>query len=346
MMTETGRDETPKTLSIIMPAYNAEDLLPKVLAPLMDMYRAGEVAEVIVVDDCSTDGSKQVAESLGATVLSTPHNGGPGLARNVGTERATGDVVWFVDSDVIIHPHSAHLVLDAFRDPSVSAIFGSYDETPPATNFASQYKNLIHTYYHQRGKREASTFWSGCGAVRRADFLAVDGFDAKRYAKPSIEDIELGYRLRAKGGRIVLIHDLRGTHLKAWTLKSVVMTDIFKRAMPWSRLMLQGFGLTDDLNVSQGERIRAGIAGLMFLSLFAALLDVSLMWLPLVLFGVAIAANWSLFQFFQRKRGLTFALLGLLFHQVYYVYSAVVFVWCALEFRLKRFLGGKPASAD
>lgn len=346
MTTDTGRNETPKTLSIVVPAYNAAHLLPQVLAPLMDMHRAGDVAEVIVVDDCSTDDSKQVAQSLGATVMSTPHNGGPGLARNVGTERAVGDVVWFVDSDVIIHPNSAHLVLDAFRDPSVSAIFGSYDETPPATNFASQYKNLIHTFYHQRGKREASTFWSGCGAVRRSDFLAVDGFDAERYAQPSIEDIELGYRLRAKGGRIVLLHDLRGTHLKAWTLKSVVMTDIFKRAMPWSRLMLQGFGMTDDLNVSQGERIRAGIAGLMFLSVLAALLDVSMLWLPPALFGIAIAANWTLFRFFQSKRGLSFALLALLFHQVYYVYSAVVFVWCALELRLKRFFRLKQASAD
>ena len=67
--------------------------------------------------------------------------------------------------------------------------------------FLSQYKNLVHHFYHHRGKREASTFWSGCGAVRKQAFLDAGGFDVERYTRPSIEDIELGYRLIKAGGK-------------------------------------------------------------------------------------------------------------------------------------------------
>jgi hypothetical protein len=70
-------------------------------------------------------------------------------------------------------------------------VFGSYDDSPPAPAFTAQYKNLIHRYYHQRPRREASTFWAGCGAVRRSVFLGLEGFDVERYRVPSIEDIEL-----------------------------------------------------------------------------------------------------------------------------------------------------------
>jgi len=114
------------------------------------------------------------------------------------------------------------------------------------------------------------------------------------------------------------------------------MTDIFKRALPWSRLMIEGFGMTDDLNVSKAERFRAGVAGLFFLSFVGVLMNASLFWLPLAGLGAVVAANFSFFSFLQRNRGLGFALLGVLFHQVYYVYSALAFVWCALEVRLKR----------
>ena len=56
----------------------------------------------------------------------------------------------------------------------------------------SQYRNLLHHFVHQHGHAEASTFWAGCGAIRRAAFDAVGGFDAARFPRPSIEDIELG----------------------------------------------------------------------------------------------------------------------------------------------------------
>ena len=78
------------------------------------------------------------------------------------------------------------------------------------------------------------TFWAGLGAVRRDVFAAVGGFDAARYPHPSIEDIELGGRLAARG-RILLDPAMQGTHLKEWTLRSMVTTDFVTARRPVGR---------------------------------------------------------------------------------------------------------------
>lgn len=323
-------------ISVIMPAFNAIDFLKRALPPLIAMRDRGEVLEVIVADDASTDETPQVATALGARVVRNPKNGGPGAARNFAAPLAQGDILWFVDADVIAHDGGARQIEEAFRDPAVVAVHGSYDDRPPAQNFMSQYKNLMHRFYHQQGKREAETFWAGCGAVRKSAFLAVGGFDVVTYRRPSIEDIDLGYRLRARGGKLLLLPALEGTHLKVWTLARALHTDIFCRALPWARLMLTREGLTDDLNVSQAERWRAVYAGVLLLGIFAALANFSLWWAPLVLFAGAVALNARLFSFFAARKGVGFALLALAYHQLYYLYSSAAFAWCVLELLVTR----------
>ena len=335
--------ESP-AISVIMPAYNATHYLAKSLPPLIALKEAGEVAEVIVADDGSSDETAKVAAEMGARVMPAGPRAGPGSARNQAVGEARGDVVWFVDADVVVHDDAAAHIRRAFEAPDFVAVFGSYDDRPPADNFASQYKNLVHHFYHQKGSREASTFWAGCGAIRKAAFLAAGGFDVARYPYPSIEDIELGHRLRARGGRILLDTELRSTHLKLWSLGGVIHTDIFRRALPWSRLMLAEGGLVDDLNVSRGERARSALAGLVVLVCLGALATLLPWWTAPLALAAALVANWRLFRFFQARRGLGFAVAGLLFHQVYYLYSAAAFSWCWLEARLR---GGKAqATAD
>lgn len=323
-------------ITVIMPVYNAAHLLPRVLAPLLAMQKRGEVLEVLAVDDVSTDNSREVAAGLGARVIESPRNGGPGAARNIAAAEAKGDVLWFVDSDVIAHDDAVGHIRAALEDPAVVSVFGSYDDSPPARNFASQYKNLVHHFYHHRGQRDASTFWAGCGAIRKKEYLDVGGFDVELYSRPSIEDIELGYRLRDAGGRIVLAPEMLSTHLKKWTLKSVIYTDVMCRAVPWARLMLSRTGMTDDLNVGKAERLRALLAGILALSLLAPILSPSLAWLPVAVFIAAIAANRELFSFFSGRRGIAFALAGIAFHQFYYLYAGAAFAWCWCEARIGR----------
>lgn len=322
------------TISVVMPAFGAERLMPRVLAPLMAMQARGEVAEVIVVDDRSPDRTAEVARGMGARVLTTPQNGGPGLARNMAAQEAVGDILWFVDSDVIAHDDGAGKVRAAFADPEVAAVFGSYDSTPDGQHWFSRYKNLMHRFYHQTAQRDAQTFWAGCGAVRKDMFLKIGGFDVETYRVPSIEDIELGYRIRRAGGRITVDPTLLGKHLKVWTPKGAFHTDIFRRALPWSRLMIAREGVHNDLNTSHGEKAKAVLAGLLILSILALPFAPGIWPLTLALIVLAILANGRFVRFMYQNGGLGFAAATLAWHQFYYLYSTTAFAWCLFEYHV------------
>lgn len=324
-----------------MPAYNAAHYLKLSLPPLIAMRERGEIQEVLVVDDCSPDSSNvEMAMNLGATVIRMPQNGGPGVARNHAAGIAKGEILWLVDADVVVHADGARILQSSFSTEKIAAVFGSYDQDPPATNFASQYKNLVHRYYHQRGRHDSDTFWSGCGAIRRSIYLGLGGFDGARYGRPSIEDIEFGFRMRKAGWLIRLSPTFLGTHLKHWTLWEVVRTDIFQRAVPWSHLILSGRGMDNDLNVSGQERIKAALAGAWTLG--TTLLAMPPFWpwsaLAFVLLSSAVIfSNRDLIRFFRENRGASFAVKAMAFHQAYYLYSAATFTLCALAYHL----GGK-----
>ena len=321
------------TVTAIVPVYNGATMLAHCLDPLLRMQRAGEIAEVIVVDDGSTDDSAACARSRGAQAIGSGGRLGPGGARNVGARAATGSVLWFVDADVVVHDDAARVLVDALRKTGASAVFGAYDDRPPAANFLSQYKNLVHRYYHVRHAGEAETFWAGCGAVTKRAFVDAGGFDAAAYPSPSIEDIELGARLRRRGHAIRLEPALAATHLKVWRLRRLLHTEIFSRALPWSRLIHSQAGAPDALNVSGGERLRAFLALLFVASLVLAAVHLVAPWIPFVILAALFAANWPLFAFFRQSRGFVFAIAALLFHQLYYLYSTAAYIWTWLGLR-------------
>ena len=323
----------PLAVTVITPVYNGAATLHRCLAPLLAMQRRGEVAEVIVVDDGSTDASPAIAAGLGARVMASGGRLGPGGARNVAARAARGDVLWFVDADVVVHADAARMLADVFRRTGATAVFGAYDDEPPAANFLSQYKNLVHHYYHREGEGDAETFWAGCGAIRKAAFLDVGGFDAARYAAPSIEDIELGWRLRDRGHAIWLAPALKATHLKVWRLPNLLHTEIFRRALPWSRLLHSRPARAGTLNISPAERLRALLAIVLLVSIPLALFATVPRAVPVALLGGVAIANAKLLALFRRRRGIAFAVAGVLFHQVYYLYASAAFAWSWLERR-------------
>ncbi len=165
-------------------------------------------------------------------------------------------------------------------------------------------------------------------------FLKIGGFDTETYRVPSIEDIELGYRIRRAGGRIAVDPTLLGKHLKVWTPKNAIHTDIFRRALPWSRLMIAREGVHNDLNTSHGEKAKAVIAGLLILSVLALPFAPGLWPGPLALACIAVAANWPFVRFMRAHGGAGFAAVTLAWHQIYYVYSAAAFAWCLFEYHV------------
>jgi len=310
-------------VSIVVPAYNAADYLERTLPALVET--AGE-AEIVLVDDHSADDTAAVAERAGIRVVRMDAHGGAAAARNRGAAATRGAVIVFVDADVLVAPGRVAALVAPVASGDADAVFGSYDDAPQAPGFFSQYANLRHHYYHQNGAGPVDTFWAGFGAVSRRAFDDTAGFDGG-YA--GVEDVAFGYRLSASGARIVMDPALQVTHLKLWTLASLVRTDIKYRARPWSRLLLGGRHLAL-LNIGHGERVRAVIAGVLAASVAMAPLPAVTWHAPAIMAAAAVAANWPIARFFARRRGLAFAALATVMHQAYYVYSGATFVACWL----------------
>jgi len=313
--------------SVIVPAHNACGFLPECLAALSGEASSGTALEIIVVDDRSTDRTAEVARSFGAKVLQTARNGGPAGARNLGAREARGRYLFFVDADVRLHPGGVARAANFLdEDSSVDAVFGSYDAQPRVKGTLTEYKNLLHHFVHQHGNREASTFWSGCGAIRRSVFLGVGGFDEAGYPR-CIEDIELGYRLRAAGHRIVLDRNLLCMHLKRWTLRSWIHADVFCRAIPWVRLNLARGVTPDDLNIRFSQRLSVLLVGVALAALVSSLFEPWSLAVTLLASLTAIGINWRLFRFFSRTGGPIFALRCMPLHLLYFLYSGLSFVY-------------------
>jgi len=191
-------------------------------------------------------------------VQESPADAGPAAARNLAASRTDADVLVFVDSDVEVHADALGKISRHFeRDPELAAVFGAYDDEPADRGLTSRYRNLLHHHVHAGGAGEAETFWAGLGAIRREAFEAAGGFDADRFPEPSVEDIELGMRLRRHGGRILLDPSIRGRHLKRWTPLSMVATDFGRRGVPWTRLLLREGSDSTALNLSWRRRVGA-----------------------------------------------------------------------------------------
>jgi glycosyltransferase involved in cell wall biosynthesis len=325
-------------ISVIVPVYNGGRFLHQCLdAIATSSYQS---YELIVVDDGSTDDSAEVSKQKGALVLHTPHSqSGPAAARNYGSQQARGDVLFFVDADVVVRRETMSRVAAHFQNnPDLAALFGSYDDDPAEKNFLSQYKNLQHHFVHQQSCSDAVTFWAGCGAIRRNVFTALGGYDDRHYPKPSIEDIELGYRMRSAGHGILLDKELQVKHLKQWKLGSLLRADILYRAVPWSQLILQRQGMVNDLNLKTSDRVSAGLTGLALATLLLSLYKPQLLILVPFFLTTILFLNRRLYGFFFQKSGLLFTALTFLMQLLYYLYSGVTFVlcWCWHKFSSKR----------
>jgi cellulose synthase/poly-beta-1,6-N-acetylglucosamine synthase-like glycosyltransferase len=323
-----GTAERPFQLSVIVPFHRGLDSLRRCLEAVRragSMLPPGMVlAETIVAADGADDNPLEVAWAHGARVVPILGPQGPALARTYAARAASGDLLFFIDSDVVVRDDALGRLASLFADPSVGAAFGAYDEEPADKGFFSQCRNLAHSFIHQQSNREATTFWAGLGAVRRDVFAAVGGFDP-RFVQPSVEDIDLGYRIRAAGFRIVLEPAAQGTHLKRWTFWSSIVTDIRDRGVPWTQLLNRYKAMRNDLNLTHRHRLAV------VMSYVLALCFAGAVWRPRLLMLAALLAvalwliDFSYYRFFVARRGLGFAVAWFPFHIVHHLCNGVSF---------------------
>lgn len=321
-------------VSVIVPAYNAQATIGSCLEAINAALCPGD--ELIVFDDGATDDTNAIALTAGAQVLRNPGAPlGPGHGRNAAAAVAASDYLLFVDADVVIAADTIELLMDEIVATGAVAAFGSYDDHPRSSRYTSLYANLRHHYVHQHGPDEATTFWSGIGMIDRKVFLTSGGYDTALFVHPSIEDVELGVRLKSAGHRIRLVHEAFGTHCKDWSLWRVWHTDIVRRAYPWSALIADGRTSGLDLNVATGERITAGLAAATALFLCCGLF----FWAALIVAGIAglgyTYRNRSFFGFLARRLPFSGLLVAVFMHCCYHIYASVTFAFVMLVTKLR-----------
>jgi cellulose synthase/poly-beta-1,6-N-acetylglucosamine synthase-like glycosyltransferase len=328
-------------LSVVIPVYNSAAELKQCLSALAGSAYSN--FEAIVVDDGSDEPVHQIAAASGFNCIREELRKGPAHARNVGAAAARGEYIVFVDADVCVHADTLSRIAENFAtSPHLSAVIGSYDNAPAHQSFVSQFKNLFHHFVHTRNAGEIGTFWCGCGAIRKDVFRRLGGFDEDLYDQPSIEDIELGARMASAGFRILLDEQIQAKHLKRWTLWSLIKTDVMRRGVPWTRLILRSGRMPEALNVTSSQRASVLLA---ILAVFVVLIGV---WEPMafgasVLLLAAVAVlNRSLYQFFYAERGLWFLLGAVPLHWLYLGYCGVAFFCGAVAHCFARGRAGSP----
>jgi len=315
---------SPNESSLIIPAYRDHTEFAICLASAARIDPPP--GEIIIVVDGNNQAVMDRACGHGfKTIMLT---GAPGVAaaRNAGAKAATGRLLLFTDSDVEVPVSFVAQAVRVFADaPEFAAAIGAYDDQPSAPGMVSRYRNLLHHFTHQNARAEAQTFWGGCGAIMKDAFDSVGGFD-ERYHKPSVEDIELGYRLKQKGWRIRLDPTWQVKHLKNWTLASMIHTDLFRRAIPWSQLLVREKRMDNDLNIDTSSRISGLLVVLLFTSLAGRWLSPFVDAVSLIsLAGIAIL-NRRFFMFLMNRGGVKLVVSGYLLHLVYLSCAVIGFV--------------------
>jgi hypothetical protein len=312
------------TVSIIVPVHNASAYLARCLDSIGRLDPAP--LECIVVDDASTDDSVAIAERLGFQVIACRQRGGPAAARNVGAREARGEILLFIDADVLVPQGALTRILVRFAEaPERAAVIGSYDTEPGSPDLISQYRNLLHCYIHQTSEVRTCTFWTGCGAIRADVFRQQGGF-SEAYTAPCLEDMELGLRLRQAGQEIWLDKGLCVKHLKKLSFVNTVKTDVMDRAVPWTMLILRFRSMPADLNLRWEQRacvLLAGAAAASLLALGVAAGHAEVRLWPAAAAALALVClaflNRRFYRFLAERRGGWFALRAFPLHVVHFL---------------------------
>jgi glycosyltransferase involved in cell wall biosynthesis len=294
-------------ISVIIPVYNGE----KTLGVLLDSLAANDCREreIIVVDDGSTDRTRDAASRYPVKLMSTGGRRGPAVARNIGAKEAKGSVLLFLDADTSVRPDLLSHVSERFeKEPQLAAIVGYYDKVPRNPGKFARYKALmVHHWFRKATVMES--FETCCGAIRRETFFKAGGFD-ESYSDADVEDYEFGYRV-SEQGQIQVDHRMVVGHNFPSFIKN--FKNYYRRSRLWMALFLSRRKF-ESTATTPGE----GVSRIMGVGAFG-LLVLSLFWNILVYPGLfAFALYLYLLRGFLalllREEGVLFMLWGIGVH--------------------------------
>ena len=258
------------SLSIIIPSYNSIKTIDKCLSSIFNSRYNNY--EVIVVSDNSNDNSDNIIKKYPCKLIKLNKNVGAAAARNIGAKKAKGNILVFLDSDVIIKNNALKIINNNFKNNNINLIQGIYSHTPNYKNFTTQFLQSHTCYYLFTNNLKFTQSLCTCFlSIRKKLFLEVNGFDENFYSSNS-EDEDLGYRLIEKGyvipieRRLNAIHDI-----------DISLIDFIKRSLKMHfgemKLYIRKKKITKKIKQATNTPIILGV-GLMFWIIFLPILNI------------------------------------------------------------------------
>ena len=184
------------TISVIIPAYNASKTIRANIQAILDQTHSPY--EIIIVDDGSIDNTAAIIQSFSNVKYIYQDNAGPATARNTGAKAATGDVLFFTDSDCVPNQDWLAKAISGFEESGVGVVCGSYDIANADSILARGiHAEILYRHHHLMPERPKA-FGSYNFGVKKNVFFEVGGF-SEQYAQASGEDNDLSYKIRKAG---------------------------------------------------------------------------------------------------------------------------------------------------
>lgn len=222
-------------ISVIIPAYNSESTLKDCLKSVFSS--SIKPLEVIVVDDFSADKSAEIAKQFPVKLISLAKNYGSGYARNTAVENSSGEILLFIDADVMIKRNTLNVLIESFiKDTALDAVIGLFSKEHPNKNFFSQYKNLYMHFAFSRIHGHVDFLFTSICAIKKTAYLSFSKTRLKA------DDTEAGQRYKIAEKKIGSNKDLEVIHLKAYRFISFIKND-FVIPYDWARIFLKYHGI-------------------------------------------------------------------------------------------------------
>ena len=315
-------------LSVVVPSHNSVATLRRVLAAIRMSELPPDRYELIVVDDASVDASATVAARYADTVIRlTGRPVGPAYARNRAAELARGEIVAFVDADILVRSTTLPTILSMFGEhPGVDAVSASHDAAPAAPNFVSQYWNLLLHFGEQRYVGPGGDLASGCTAVRRSVLMATGMYDEWRFGTTSLEGLDLGQRFQRDARRMLVSRKVQVTPLRQWTVGSLCR-EVWSRSRTLARSL--GYNQTraavpSEVVFTLSRAMPSALAVVSIVALSGAFVPTP-GWIEKGMIGMLgiLLANLPVYRFFSTARGVAFAIFVVPLHLVTQSVAAV-----------------------
>ncbi|MFE2050327.1 bifunctional polysaccharide deacetylase/glycosyltransferase family 2 protein [Streptomyces sp. NPDC059459] len=250
-------------VSVIVPAYNEKECIAATLRSLADSTHP---IEVIVVDDGSTDGTAEIAESLGLPGVRVVRqaNAGKPAALDNGVGHARYDIVVMMDGDTVFEPDTVRHLVQPFADPAVGAVAGNAKVGNRRTLIGAwQHIEYVMGFNLDRRMydllRCMPTIPGAIGAFRREAVLRVGGMSDDTLA----EDTDITIALHRAGWRVVYQE-----HARAWTEAPGSLKQLWSQRYRWSYGTMQALWKHRGALTDKGPSGRFGRVGMPLVVLF------------------------------------------------------------------------------